>query len=288
MSEPEFRELRYFRAVAEDLNLTRAAKRLGIAQPPLSRAMRQLERRLGVALFDRTDRRLVLTHAGKTLAKEATAVLGALDLAVHRTRRAGRLDNRLVVTAKPGVATELLQRICERFRAEPNAPELGVVVSGFGEQADMVRDGRADVAIAACFDGHGLDTELLATEPRVAALTPEHQLAERDVLSTADLVDEPAPRWSVPLVDDGYWLGHPDRPYDGPVVRDSAQLLEVVALGQAVALVPSSLAARNVRPDVTYRPVPDAAPYQTFALWPAGSRSPWIARFVQTALTHST
>lgn len=289
MPEPEFRELRYFCAVAEDLNLTRAAKRLGIAQPPLSRAMRQLERRLGVALFDRTDRRLVLTHAGEVLAKEAAAVLAALDLAVRRTRNAGLPSAKLVVTAKPGVATELLHRVCKRFRTEPDTPELRVVVSGFGEQADMVRDGRADVAIAACFDGHDLDTELLATEPRVAALTPEHQLAGRDVLSTADLVDEPAPRWDGSTgVDIHYWLGNPDRPAGGPVVRDSAQLLEVVALGQAVALVPSSLAARNVRPDVTYRPVPDAAPYQTLALWPAGSRSPWISRFVQTALECSS
>jgi DNA-binding transcriptional LysR family regulator len=104
-------------------------------------------------------------------------------------------------------------------------------------------------------------------------------------LSTADLITEPAPRWSdSTVVDRDYWLGNPDRPADDPVVRDTAQLLEVVALGPAVALVPASLAARNVRPDVTYRPVRDAAPYQTLALWPAGSRSLWIAWFVRTAL----
>ncbi|WP_238598176.1 LysR substrate-binding domain-containing protein [Saccharothrix sp. ALI-22-I] len=149
----------------------------------------------------------------------------------------------------------------------------------------MVRDGRADLAIAACVDDHDLDIELVATEPRVAALAVGHELAGREVLSTADLLTEPAPRWSDSrVVDRDYWLGNPDRPADGPVVRDSAQLLDVVALGQAVALVPASLAAMNVRPDVTYRPVPDAAPYQTLVLWPAGSRSPWIARFVQTAL----
>ncbi|GAA4236396.1 hypothetical protein GCM10022254_45920 [Actinomadura meridiana] len=191
-----------------------------------------------------------------------------------------------MVTAKPGVATELLHRIHERFRAEPDAPDLHIVVSGFGEQADMVRDGRADVAIAACFDGHDLDTELLATEPRVAALTPAHELAARDVLTTADLIDEPAPRWSPPATD--HLLGDPARPVDGPVVRDTAQLLEVVALGQATALVPVSLAARNIRPDVAYRPVPDAAPYRTLALWPTDSRSPDVSRFVRTAHTCAT
>lgn len=285
MAEPEIRELRYFCAVAEELNITRAAERLGMAQPPLSRAMRQLERRLGVGLFDRTGHRLALTQAGEILLKEATGVLGALASAVRRTRHAGLSGRGLVVTAKPGVATRLLLRICERFRADPDAPELRVLVSGFGEQADMVRDGRADLAIAACVDSHDLDTELLRTEPRVAALAVGHKLAEREVLSTTDLLTEPAPRWSDPkVVDRDYWLGNPDRPADGPTVRDSAQLLDVVALGQAVALVPASLAAINVRPDVTYRPVPDAAPYRTLALWPAGSRSPWIARFVQTAL----
>ncbi|MDN3351383.1 LysR family transcriptional regulator [Actinomadura sp. DC4] len=284
MPEPEIRELRYFCAVAEELNITRAAERLGIAQPPLSRAIRQLERRLGVALFDRTVHRLTLTRAGETLVEEASVVLGALDSAVRRTRRAGLPGARLVVTAKPGVATESLRRVRERSRTDPDAPELRVVVSGFGEQADMVRDGRADVAIAGCFDGHGLDTELLWTEPRVAALAAGHGLAVRDVLGTADLAGEPAPRWSGRAVlDHDFWLGNPDRPADGPLVRDIAQLLEVIALGQAAALVPASLAARNVRPDVTYRPVRDAAPYRTLALWPAGARSPWITWFVRTA-----
>ncbi|WP_433323281.1 LysR family transcriptional regulator [Spirillospora sp. CA-294931] len=271
MPEPEVRELRYFRAVAQELNLTRAARRLGMAQPPLSRAMRRLESRLGVALFDRSGRRLALTPAGKTLAEEAAAVLGALDLAVRRTRLAGLPDGALVVTAKPGVATELLRRIGARFGAE-----LTVVVSGFDEQADMVRDGRADVAIAACFDGDGLDTEPLADEPRVAALAAAHPLAGRDVLRLADLAGEPAARWSGRA-------DFPDRRAGGPVVRDSAELLEVVALGQAVALVPASVAAKNRRPDVTYRPVPDAAPYRTLALWPEGSRSPAIARFLAAA-----
>src|SRR3954468_13591177 len=82
MPEPEIRELRYFCAVAENLNITRAAERLGIAQPPLSRAIGQLERRLGVALFDRRGQRLALTQAGEPLVKEAAVVLGALDSAV--------------------------------------------------------------------------------------------------------------------------------------------------------------------------------------------------------------
>ncbi|WP_409490988.1 LysR family transcriptional regulator [Amycolatopsis sp. cmx-11-12] len=284
MPDPEIRELRYFRAVAEDLNITRAASRLGIAQPPLSRAIRGLERRIGAELFDRTGRRMALTPAGETLLAESAKVLAALDIAVRRTRRDG---NALVVTAKPGVATRLLHRVRERFQEDPAAAEIRVVVSGFGEQAELVRDGRADLAIAACVDGDGLETELLTTEPRVAALAADHRLAGRGVLSVADLIAEPAPRWADSrVVERGYWLGHPDRRSDGPVVRDTAQLLEVVSLGQAVALVPASLAAVNVRPDVVYLPVSDVTPYRTLALWRSGSRSSSIARFLRIAAEH--
>jgi DNA-binding transcriptional LysR family regulator len=285
MPEPEIRELRYFRAVAEDLNITRAAERLGIAQPPLSRAMRQLEHRLGVALFDRSGQRLALTPAGETLLKESGPVLDALDSAVRRTQRAGASD-RLVVTAKPGVATELLHHVV----AELADPRIRIVVSGFGEQADMVRDGRADVALVSRpFDDSGLEWEELYVEPRVAALPVGHPLAAREVLTADELAGIPAPRWKQAKdADRNYWAAQPDAAVDGPVVQDSSQLLEVVAFGQAVALVPRSMAERNVRPDIAYRPVTDADPYRMLVVWPAGSRSPDIRNFVTAAIKHAT
>ncbi|MEU4197454.1 LysR family transcriptional regulator [Kribbella sp. NPDC026611] len=286
MPEPEIRELRYFRAVAEDLNITRAADRLGIAQPPLSRAMRQLEHRLGVPLFDRSGQRLALTSAGETLLKESGPVLDALDSAVRRTQRAGQEIDELVVTAKPGVATELLHHVV----AELNDPRIHVVVSGFGEQADMVRDGRAEVALVSRpFDDRGLEEELLYMEPRVAALPAGHELAEREVLSAEDLAGIPAPRWSrAHGAERNYWAARPDDSVDGPMVQDSSQLLEVVAFGQAVALVPRSMAERNIRPDVVYRPVTDVEPYQMLVVWPAGSRSAAVAAFVEAAVRHSS
>jgi DNA-binding transcriptional LysR family regulator len=287
MPEPEIRELRYFRAVAEDLNITRAAERLGIAQPPLSRAMRQLEHRLGVDLFDRSGHRLELTEAGETLLKESGPVLDALDSAVRRTQRAGQSSRGLVVTAKPGVATEVLHRIVTELQGELLGVQ--VVVSGFGEQADMVRDGRADVALVSRpFDDHGLETELLYTEPRVAALPARHELAAREVLAADDLAGIPAPRWSrANVAERNYWSARPDDSVDGPIVQDSSQLLEVVAFGQAVALVPQSMAERNVRPDVVYRPVTDVEPYQMLVVWPAGSRSADLAKFVEVAVRRS-
>ncbi|HUR08121.1 MAG TPA: LysR family transcriptional regulator, partial [Nonomuraea sp.] len=98
----ETRELAYFAAVAEELHFGRAAGRLGIAQPPLSRAIQKLERRLGVTLFDRSGRRVALTPAGEVLAREAAKALDAVAAAEQRTRRAGLIEPRLVVALKPG------------------------------------------------------------------------------------------------------------------------------------------------------------------------------------------
>lgn len=263
----EVRELTYFRAVAEELNFSRAATRLGIAQPPLSRAISQLERRLGVRLFDRDTRQVTLTAAGSVLLAESAHVLDAVAAATHRTQRAG---GSLVVTAKPGIASTLLREIVAAYEGA-----VEVLVSGFGEQVGLVRTGRADVALIGSPNrrpDHGLDFVELTSERQVVALPVGHALAPREALTVADLAGYPTPR------------RRGAEPDDGPEVTDHAQLLEVVALGQAVALVPAWFAEQNQRPDLTYRPVSDAAPYLISAIWPAGSRDKELAEFVRTAV----
>jgi LysR family transcriptional regulator, benzoate and cis,cis-muconate-responsive activator of ben and cat genes len=276
----DVRELTYFHAVAEELNFSRAAARLGIAQPPLSRAISQLERRLGVRLFDRDTHRVTLTPAGEVLLVEAAHVLDAVAAATHRTQRAG---GGLVVTAKPGVASSLLREIVTAYLGQ-----VEVLVSGVGEQVGLVRTGRADAALVGSphqrADRHGLDTEPLVSEPRVAALPAGHPLAGRPALTVADLARYPMPRWRHTQTDvRDYWTGQ-YVPVDGPAVSDATQLLEVVALGQAVALIPASLATDNPRQDVTYLPVVDADPYVVSIAWPAGSRDKALAAFVRTAM----
>ncbi|MGW5722636.1 LysR family transcriptional regulator [Amycolatopsis sp. NPDC003865] len=284
MDDVEVRELRYFRAVAEELNFSRAAERLGMAQPPLSRAIRLLERRLGVQLFERTSRHVELTPAGNVLFTESAKALDAVANAVRRTRRVAQQPPALVVTAKPGVATELLRRIADRF---PGPVEIRV--SGFGEQAEMLRDGRADLALLGCPGDHGdLDVEVLFTEPRVAALSFRHELADRSALTCADFAGRPTPCWpDASAADRAYWAGQDvtGRPVTpGPVVHDGAQLLETVALRQAIALLPVSFAEWHRRADIVYRPVGDATPYSLALAWPAGARDLRIARFVRTAV----
>lgn len=299
MSDIEVRELRYFVAVAEELNFSRAAGRLGMAQPPLSRAISQLERRLGVQLLERNPRRVTLTAAGLTLLEEARSALDAMSAAARRTRRAASATPTLVVTAKPGVATGLLQQIVDSYAALPGTPQVEIVVSGYRRQADMVREGRVDLALLSSpYDERGLDAEPLVSEPRVAALPAGHELARRSVLRCRDLHGEPMPQWpETSPAERAYWSGRdrdfsksgtfepqPDVPVHGPVVSDPTQLLEVVGLGQAVALIPQSLAENNPRADIAYRSVRDASPYTLTIVWPEGSRAHSIAVFVRTAI----
>src|SRR5690348_3100206 len=108
MDRLETRELAYFLAVAEELHFGRAATRLGIAQPALSKAIRQLERRLGVTLFERTSRAVALTESGRVLTAEARIALDAVSAAATRAQRAGTHEPRLVLAMKPGGDAGLL------------------------------------------------------------------------------------------------------------------------------------------------------------------------------------
>ncbi|PRX95777.1 LysR family transcriptional regulator [Allonocardiopsis opalescens] len=290
MSGVELRELRYFVAVAEELHFGRAAERLGIAQPPLSQAVRRLEARLGVRLLERSTRRVALTRAGGVLLDQARVALEAADAAVARTVRAGARPGGLVVTSKGDAA--LLTAITDAYRARGGSVE--VVVSGWGEQTRMLLGGTADAALVHLpFPRRGLDFQPLVEEPRVAVLPSGHRLAGCEVLRLADLSGEPFPYWSgSDAASAAYWSGR-DRPAGpggplppappGPPVDDSAQLLEVVALGQAVALLPESDVAGYARPDVVSRPVADASPSVVGLAWPEASRSRELAAFVAAA-----
>ncbi|MEU2073516.1 LysR family transcriptional regulator [Streptomyces sp. NPDC013489] len=275
----ETRELRYFVAVAEELHFGRAAQRLAMAQPPLSRAIQQLERRLGVVLLDRTARAVALTEAGSVLLREARAALDAVEAAERRTRRAAAETPGLVLATKAGASSELLAKLLDAYAAEPGAVAVEVMLCGPAEQERMLRDGRADVALLQRpFDTTaGLDTEDLRTEQQVVVLPAGHPSAGRPQLSMAEvtaLEDLPLPRW--PRRGGGY----PDGP--GPQVRDHTQLFQLIALGRACAVVPESLRA-HLRDDHATVPVPDAPPVTTVIAWPPHSTSHAVAALVRTA-----
>jgi DNA-binding transcriptional LysR family regulator len=291
MDDLELRELRYFIAVAEELNFTRAAARLNMAQPPLSAAIGKLERKLGVTLLERTSRRVTLTPAGAVLLEQGRIAVEAAVAAAEQARRTGAQPNHLTVAVKPGTAQ--LKQIMETCAADPLIPEIRVLFGHPGGPAAAIRAGAADAAILrAPFDPRGLDTELLQTEPRVAVLPAGHRLAGRSELKRADLAGEPMPRWAgqPDPASAAHWTGTdtpgpaaPDHSH-GPEINDVSQLLDAVTLGRAVAYVPISAAAQFRLAGLAVIPVSDLSPSQVMVAWPATSRSPAVAAFVRAAL----
>ena len=281
MDTLETRELRYFVAVAEELHFGRAAERLGMAQPPLSRAIQQLERRLGVGLLDRNRRGVALTAAGEVLLTEGRVALDATAAAARRAQRAGARSgpgNRLVLAVKAAGSHDLLQRILDAYAAEPGAVEVEVLLCGICEQEGLLNDGRADLALMhAPFNSlAGFDSEELQTEGQVAVLPAAHALAVRKSLSLADIADVP----DLPLA---RWPRHGVYgPRPGPEIRDLTQLAQLVALGRTVAVVPES--ARSwLWADHAAVPLTDAPPVVTHIAWPAHSRSQALAGLVRVA-----
>lgn len=275
--------------VAEELNFTRAAERLGMAQPPLSAAIRKIERKLGVALFERTSRPVGLTRAGEVLLGEARVVLESANAAVQRTQRAGAA-NRLCVAVKPGADTELLRALVRRYADSADLPDIDLLFGHSGGPAAAVRAGAADVAVLhAPFDRRGLDTELLLVQQRVAVLPADHRLAQRHELSRADLAGERMPRWTGPsdAAAAACWTGtdNPAPPADGPRINDMNQLLDAVALGNVVAYVAASTARDHARDSLVFVPVTDLSPSELMVAWPSTSRSRVVADFVRTAVT---
>lgn len=275
------RELRYFVAVAEELHFGRAAERLGMAQPPLSRAIKQLERRLGVTLLERDRRGVALTNAGEVLLYEGRAALDATAAAARRAQRAGGVDDRrtrLVLAVKAAGSHDLLQRLLDAYAAVPGAAEIEVLLCGFCDQEGLLRDGRADAALMHTpFNSlAGFDSEELITEGQIAILPARHPLAARESLTVADVSDIPG----LPLA---RWPSHgvyPPGP--GPEIRDQTQLAQLIALGRTVAVMPDSARAWLWAEHAAI-PLTDAPQVVTHIAWPAHSRSLALAGLIRTA-----
>ncbi|MGW3953008.1 LysR family transcriptional regulator [Streptomyces sp. NPDC004752] len=275
----EMRELRYFVAVAEELHFGRAAQRLEMAQPPLSRAITQLERRLGVALLERTSRKVTLTQAGAVLLAEARAILSAVTAAERRTRRAAAAHPSLVLAVKSGTAGELLTKLLDAYTAEPEAATVDLLLCEAHQHQQLLQDGHADVALLHLpFDSAaGLDTEILCTEGQVVILPASHPLAGRSQVRMADvaaLPRLPMARW--PRPDGSYPYG------PGAEVRNLTQLFQLIALGRTTAVIPESAGA-DLHRDLTAVPILDAPPVTTVIAWPPRSRLRTVADLVRVA-----
>ncbi|MFD4509387.1 LysR family transcriptional regulator [Streptomyces sp. NPDC058457] len=264
----DLRKVRYFTAVAELLHFGRAAERLHIAQPVLSRQIRALEKDLGAELFVRDSHGVTLTDAGHQLLEDARQLLAAADGTRRRVVQAARGRRRLVVGFRAGV---VVTRALRAFTAAHPDIEANARRVEWDDQEQLILDGTVDIAyVRLPIREEGLELRPLYSEPRVAMLPDRHRLAGKQEISLADLDGET-------------WLRYNDpRPGDLPL-RTIEEKFECVAAGTAITMVPRSAAEQYSRPDIVYVPVVDAEPDRVLLAWAAGRRSPLVAAFAEAA-----
>jgi DNA-binding transcriptional LysR family regulator len=281
MDLPELWQLRYFMAVADRLHFGRAAEALHISQPPLSRAIRALEARLGVALFARSRRRVELTAEGGRLLEEARRLVGQLERAVLEVRgmasgEQGRLRIGFVSLADYGV----LPRLLKRFKAARPGVALALREMLSPEQAAALGAGELDfgLLLPPVAGEAGLEHLVVQRERFVAALPSRHRLARvAGRLAVIDLAGEPfvmVPREIAPGLYDivrglAARAGIPLN-----VAQEAIQMQTVVSLvssGLGVAIVPASVANLGRR-GVAYRELADRHPrLDVWLAWPRGA-----------------
>lgn len=191
----ELRHLRYFVAVGEEQNITRAAARLHVSQPPLSRQIRDLEAELGVTLLERTHRAVRLTPAGWAFLEECYAVLRRVDEAVRNARSAAQGGRgALKLGYAPGPTQEFLRELLRCLRSSD--PGLRIELHDLTTEEMMagLRDGRLDAALAVEPRPQalrGLVFERLREDPQVVAMARDHRLATKRSVAPKDLAGEP-------------------------------------------------------------------------------------------------
>lgn len=279
----ELRLLRQFIAVAEERHVRRAAERLGMAQPPLSTAMKRLEDVIGAALFDRSRRRVALTPAGTALLEEARRTLAQAEHAVTVARQAGQgLTGLLRITFVGSAMFERLPPVLKALRVRHPGLALDLREATTMRQLDELRGGRGDLGfvIPPLPDSEGLEQRPAWAEPMVAVVPADHRLAGCGRIDLSDLADEPfvmfpqgeGPGFHAAILEACAKAGFVPR-----IAQSAHQMhaiVSLVAAGFGVSLVPASL--RRLRPHgVRYLSLAGRAPQARIAAaWRRGDRSP--------------
>jgi DNA-binding transcriptional LysR family regulator len=279
----DLRKIRYFMAVARELNFGRAAETLHIAQPVLSRQIRALEAELGAQLFVRDRRRTALTPAGEALYADAAPLLAGAEALRRRVGRAARGAGTFTVAFMPGLIVTAAVRALGAAH-----PDLRVEVlrTSWDDQTEVLRDGRADVScVRLPIDQRGLKVTGLFEEGRVVVLPVGHRLAGKAEVELVDLAGETllqphgaVPEWQVVTGDSA--------PSSAPVALAVEEKLEHVAAGRGIVVLPRSTAMFYQRPDVTAVAVADIGPSRVALAWDATRRSRLMGQFVAIAGEH--
>ncbi len=279
------RDLRYFVAVAEELHFTRAAERLFISQPALSKQVRALERQLRSDLFVRDRREVRLTAAGQALLAPARTLLREWAAAEHAVGQADR--SRLTIGMSTGPGRGVLPAVRARLgRVEPGA-RLEFRQIGWGDPTAGLAAGSVDAAFVwlPLPDPAPYATLRVAREPRVVALPTGHPLAGRDELRLSDLLDEPflALPASAGVLRD-HWLAVPERSgipvRIGAEISDTEGAYEALTSGLGVCLLAAGNVANLERGGVVTRPVIDIGPCELVLAWRRDADGPLLRAFV--------
>lgn len=287
------RLVRYFIAVADEGSLTRAAQRLFVSQPALTKQIKHLEAQLGVRLFTRSRAGMSLTEAGQALAEQAPTLLATCDQVLQETKSAASRAARVLrIGFLASAANEATQDIIARFGRIRPGWRVDMRQAAWSDPSAGLADGEVDAALLRLpFPGQDtLRVEVLLTEPRWVALPAAHPLAARDQIPFRDLWDEPfvaAPPETGWWRD--YWLAVDERdshpPHIGATTDQPDDWLQAIANGYGVALAPESAARFYSRPGVTYRPVTGVSPSQVGIAWlPAADANPIVQDFVRCCL----
>jgi DNA-binding transcriptional LysR family regulator len=279
---------RSFTTVAEELHYGRAAERLHITQPALSRQIRDLERVLGVTLFDRTSRRVLLSRAGQAVLGQARRALAESDRTVRLARLAADGDwGELAIAVLPAAALALLPAIVRAYRDAHPAIGVRISESFDDEQLTALAAGQIDAGfLRAPAAPPGLFLETLLTEPVLAGLPAGHRLARHDRIALAELAAEPFvffPRHRSVLAYDEFIASCRAAGFSPAIVQEASGVsaLGLVAAGLGVTVVAASYQALSME---GVRFVPVIGHQLTLQVaWAAGNTNTALPGFLETA-----
>jgi LysR family transcriptional regulator, hydrogen peroxide-inducible genes activator len=244
-------ELRSVVALAEEASFSRAAARLGVAQPSLSQQIKKLEGSCGRPLFDRLPRRVVPTQAGQLLVERARAILAQVSDAQRQLREdPGRVSGSLAVGAIPTIAPYLLPGVLANFARRHPDVEVRIVEDVTDHLVEMIERGELDVAVLSDYDGgRTVHVERLATEPLWLLVSPQHRLAKRRTIAWPDLKHERMlVLHEMHCLSGQVWRLCQRRDVTPPVVMRGAQLTTIAAMvcgGLGVSIVPEMMRAAD-------------------------------------------
>lgn len=278
--------------VAEEQSFSRGAKRLHIAQPPLSSQIKQLEGELDVRLFDRTSRGVRLTEAGQLLLEEARRILSQVEHTAQAVRRTGHGEvGRITLGFVPSASNEMLPEILRSFRGRFPGVELFLREMHPDQVVRSLHAGQTDVGFLYLpLEDPALNVACVSREPLVLALPRSHPLADREVVELRQVAEEPfimPARYQMPGLYGQVTDACGDAGFAPEAVQKDVWLMQtivgLVAGGLGVALVPSSL--RNFRrKGVAYRDVSDLSPTVELGMvWRKDRQDPVLQSFLDSA-----